>query len=559
MRRVAVTFVIVVTVGMSPGASGLAESATAAEAAAGGLRADFDNDGFADLAVGVSRESVGSIPGAGAVNVLYGTAAGLTGSGSQLFTQNSPGVGSAAEEFDFFGDALTAGDFDNDGFADLAVGVPGESVGSIFDAGAVNVLYGTAAGLTGSGSQLFTQNSPGVGSTAEPEDFFGGALAAGDFDNDGVADLAVGAPFEAIGGIFAAGAVNVLYGTAAGLTGSGSQTFTQNSPGVGSTAEPEDFFGGALAAGDFDNDGFADLAVGAPLEAIGGINAAGAVNVLYGTAAGLTGSGSQTFTQNSPGVGSAAEEDDFFGDALAAGDFDNDGFADLAVGAPLESIGGILQAGAVNVLYGTPTGLTGSGSQLFTQNSPGVGSAAELGDRFGSALAAGDFDNDGFADLAVGALAEAIGSIIVAGAVNVLYGTAAGLTGSGSQLFTQNSPGVGSAAEAFDLFGDALAAGDFDNDGFADLAIGVPGESVGSIVDAGAVNVLYGTAAGLTGSGSQTFTQNSPGVGSAAEEDDFFGDPLAGSGAQSPTAGQSLAAPSATSLSNLLTTKPVSR
>jgi hypothetical protein len=64
---------------------------------------------------------------------------------------------------------------------------------------------------------------------------------------------------------------------------------------------------------------------------------------------------------------------------------------------------------------------------------------------------------------------------------------------------------------------------------------------------------------GLTGSGSQTFTQNSPGVGSAAEEDDFFGDPLAGSGAQSPTAEQSPAAPSATSLSNLLTTKPVSR
>jgi hypothetical protein len=343
------------------------------------------------------------------------------------------------------------------------------------------------------------------------------------------------------------------------LTGSGSQTFTQNSPGVGSAAEPEDFFGGALAAGDFDNDGFADLAVGAPLESIGGINAAGAVNVLYGTAAGLTGSGSQTFTQNSPGVGSAAEEDDFFGDALAAGDFDNDGFADLAVGAPLESIGGILQAGAVNVLYGTAAGLTGSGSQTFTQNSPGVGSTAELGDRFGSALAAGDFDNDGSADLAIGAPAEAIGSIIVAGAVNVLYGTAAGLTGSGSQTFTQNSPGVGSAAEAFDLFGGALAAGDFDKDGFADLAIGVPGESVGSIVDAGAANVLYGSPTGLTGSGSQTFTQNSPGVGSAAEEDDFFGDPLAGSGAQSPTAGQGLAAPPATSLSNLLTTKPVSR
>jgi FG-GAP repeat len=187
-----------------------------------------------------------------------------------------------------------------------------------------------------------------------------------------------------------------------------------------------------------------------------------------------------------------------------------------------------------------------------------VGSTTELGDRFGSALAAGDFDNDGFADLAVGAPAESIGGIFVAGAVNVLYGTPTGLTGSGSQLFTQNSPGVGSAAEAFDLFGGALAAGDFDNDGFADLAIGVPGESVGKIVDAGAVNVLYGTPTGLTGSGSQTFTQNSPGVGSTAEEDDFFGDPLAGSGAQSVTAEQGPAASSATSLSDLLTTKPVS-
>jgi hypothetical protein len=421
------------------------------------------------------------------------------------------------------------------------------------------VLYGTAAGLTGSGSQTFTQNSPGVGSIAEESDFFGDALAAGDFDSDGFADLAVGASGESVGGIIGAGAVNVLYGTAAGLTGSGSQTFTQNSPGVGSIAEESDSFGDALAAGDFDSDGFADLAVGAPLESLGGIPAAGAVNVLYGTPTGLTGSGSQTFTQNSPGVGSIAEESDSFGDALAAGDFDSDGFADLAVGAPLESLGGIPAAGAVNVLYGTPTGLTGSGSQTFTQNSAGVGSIAEEFDLFGFALGAGDFDNDGFADLAVGAPFESIGSIVNAGAVNVLYGTAAGLTGSGSQTFTQNSPGVGSIAEEFDSFGDALGAGDFDNDGFADLAIGVPNESVGDIIDAGAVNVLYGTPTGLTGSGSQTFTQNTPGVGSTAEEFDLFGFALAASAAQGPTAVQSPAAPSATSLSDLLRTKPVGR
>jgi FG-GAP repeat len=153
MRRLAVAFVVVLAAGMSPGASGLADWAGATEAAAESLQADFNNDGFADLAigapgesVGAPDESVGSIIFAGAVNVLYGTAAGLTGSGSQTFTQNSPGVGSTAEDEDLFGFALAAADFDTDGVADLAISAPFESIGSIRVAGAVNVLYGTAAG-----------------------------------------------------------------------------------------------------------------------------------------------------------------------------------------------------------------------------------------------------------------------------------------------------------------------------------------------------------------------------------------------------------------------------
>jgi hypothetical protein len=86
--------------------------------------------------------------------------------------------------------------------------------------------------------------------------------------------------------------------------------------------------------------------------------------------------------------------------------------------------------------------------------------------------------------------------------VNVVYGTAGGLTGAGSQLFTQNNPGVPGASEPGDGFGAALAVGDFDGDGFADLAVGVSFEDVGATANGGAANVLYGTAAGLTGSGS---------------------------------------------------------
>jgi hypothetical protein len=229
MRRIPVVLVLLLAATVLPVTSGRAHRPPTTHAAAdGSLQADFDNDGFPDLAIGVVGEDAGT---EGAVNVLYGTPTGLTGAGGQFFAQDSPGVPGAAEPDDGFGYTLAVGDFDRDGFADLAIGVLDEDVGSIADAGAVNVLYGTASGLTGAGGQIFTQNSPGVGSSAEPDDNFGYALAAGDFDSEGFADLAIGAPGEDVGTLDRGGAVNILPGSAGGLTGLGSQIFTQNSPG----------------------------------------------------------------------------------------------------------------------------------------------------------------------------------------------------------------------------------------------------------------------------------------------------------------------------------------
>jgi FG-GAP repeat len=506
MRRVSVVVALVVAVGVWPAAGGVAHGSTAAQATpVPSLQADFNNDGADDLAVGVPGEDIGGPPfNSGAVNVLYGSAGGLTGSRSQLFSQASPGVPGNPEEGDSFGQALASGDFDTDGFADLAVGVPSEGIGTARAAGAVNVLYGSAGGLTGSGSQLFTQ----VGGAVEAGDGFGWALAAGDFDHDGFADVAVGAPFEAVGRTIEAGAVSVLYGSSGGLSTAGGQLFTQ----VGSGPERGDWFGWALAAGDFNGNGFADLAAGAPFEDVASIIDAGVVSSLYGSTGGLTTSGGQLFTQ----VGGAVEADDWFGWALAAGDFNDNGFADLAVGAPIESVANTAQAGAVSVLYGSAGGLSTAGGQLFTQ----VGDPPESFDQFGFALAAGDFNN-GFTDLAAGAHFEDVANTSDAGAVSVLYGSAGGLTTAGGQLFTQ----VG-AVESRDEFGRSLAAGDFNDNGFADLAAGAPAEDVAGTLNAGAVSVLYGSAGGLSTAGGQVFTQNSPGVPGNAEDDDFFGDAL---------------------------------
>ena len=124
-----------------------------------------------------------------------------------------------------------------------------------------------------------------------------------------------------------------------------------------------------------------------------------------------------------------------------------------------------------------------------------IAGTPQVGDHFGEAVATGDFNNDGYADLAVGVHGDNVGAN-EAGAVNVIYGTADGLDVPDNQLWSQSGD-VGGVPENFDWFGYSVAVGDFNGDNFDDLAIGVPFEDVGAIADAGAVNVLYGSAGGL--------------------------------------------------------------
>jgi hypothetical protein len=277
--------------------------------------------------------------------------------------------------------------------------------------------------------------------------------------------------------------------------------------------------------GDFNGDGFDDLAVGVPDEDVGDISNAGAVYVTLGSRSGLDESSSSVWHQDNWTIQGAiqdnAEPYDGFGSALAAGDFNGDGYLDLAIGVPGEDLGaGPENAGAVNVLYGSPTGLSSDRNQFWHQNSQTllsgfvhkVDGTSEPGDRFGFSLAAGDFNGDGRDDLAVGVPGEEVSGYEEAGAVNILYGRSGffGLSAQSDQLWHQNSPGIEGSVETDDQFGRALAAGDLNGDGIDDLAIGVPYEDIGSIEDAGGVNVIYGrlSYSGLTSEGNQFWSQD---------------------------------------------------
>jgi hypothetical protein len=229
-------------------------------------------------------------------------------------------------------------------------------------------------------------------------------------------------------------------------------------------------------------------------------------------------------------AGDGAGGDDRFGNELTAGNFDGDGSSDLAIGVPLEGVasGDNRQDGAVNVLYGSAGGLTTEGDRFFHQNTAGMaGDGARQFDRFGGALAAGNFDGDGSSDLAVGAPTDE--DVTSAqnpgyGAVNVLYGSLGGLSTDGDRFFTQDTAGMaGDGSEPSDQLGAALGSGDFDGDGRADLAIGVPSESVasGDNQDDGAVNALYGSGVGLRTARSQFIHQGVPGGGGLEAFDDF--------------------------------------
>ncbi|MBY8343035.1 VCBS repeat-containing protein [Streptomyces sp. KC 17012] len=440
-------------------------------------QADFNGDGIGDTAFSADGAYVSGKAEAGQLVVLYGTKSGVSSAKRSTISQNTTGNPGTAETGDHFGAETAYADFNGDGYDDIAVGSPGEDVGSDKDGGGLAILWGSASGITGKGVTVSDPSPSG-------HDYWGKNLAAGDFDGDGKADLAVGSSNATI---------YVLKGGISS-TGKPGGTYTIKPPIMGTDANgPLN-----LTAGNINGGQETDLVIdGYETQTNYGWNKN---YYVPGTASGLNMGASEVLK---PGV------------ITAIGDIDHDGYGDIVSGAywnPTTEDGTAVpdsgKGGKVWVTYGSDGGPITTNATGITQDTGNVPGTAEGNDFFGYELDLGDVNGDGFLDLAIGVTGENIGSATNTGAVDVLYGTANGLnTASGAQSFAQSTAGVPGNDEKNDYFGQDVKLDDVTGDGKADLIVGSD-ENDGN----GGVTYLPSNGTKIVTTGSRSIAPSTSGV-----------------------------------------------
>ena len=296
--------------------------------------ADFDGDGNDDIVIGNPTKNGGfGCPSKGEIQIWYNQGSlWYNVAPDASWNRDTAAVEGSSSCWDWFGASLAAGDFNGDGYDDLAVGVPGDDPDET-NSGSIHVFYGSSTGLSTANDVIYDQDD--LAGTTGASEYFGEFLTSADFNCDGDDDLAIGVPHEG-GTATTGGAVVVVYGGSTGLVRTSAELWDQDSSGVPDTVESGDECGAAVVAGNFNGDTSSsiecmDLAWGCPGEDVGSLSNAGSITVLYGSTSGLTGSGSDHWTQDTTGIVDTSSPNEEFGFYLGTDDTNTDGYDDIIV------------------------------------------------------------------------------------------------------------------------------------------------------------------------------------------------------------------------------------